>query len=246
MVAAVLSGSAAVGLIAACSGETAGPDITLPAESGLHANGHIHTGSGSDDIPAYTNEPTGPTALGDDGLWRTPLGLDVIEVSAFGPAATPTAEQAQAAEQFVAEVRRLSSRYTDPANALADGYQTHPSFGPDHWVNLRRLNDDTVLEPGEPEFVMYDPKTGEFTGVMFVMPWGKRGPQFGGPLSVWHYHEMEPLCWDGQLPLISLSPGDPACRDLPVREGSPEMLHVWFTDTPDGPMASFMATPADS
>lgn len=226
--------------LAACGGEVASPDTTRPPTPLLP--GHIHS-AGGDDFPEYTNEPTGPTVLGEDGLWRTPLGLDVTEVSAYSRDAVPTPEQLQAAEQFVAEVRRLSARYTDPANAVADGYGLHPSFGADHWVHLEWLNDDVVLAPDKPEFVMYDPKTKEFTGVMFVMPWGQKGPQFAGPLSVWHYHTMESGCWDGQLPLTALTPGDPECLNLEVREGSPEMLHVWFTDTPDGPMSSFMAAP---
>lgn len=244
----VVAATAMAATLLSCSTGPHGPGTGSQAGPAVSANSD---GFGSDaidhsthqhDFSVYSNEPTGPPTTDDDGRWKIPVGVDAIELSMFPPDAEPTEEQQRAADDFVATVRRLSSRYLDSAVAEADGYRPDPAFpGGDHWVNVDRLNDNDVLNPEKPEFVMYDPSTGAFLGVMFVSPWERPGPQVGGPLSRWHRHDTGELCWKGQMPLTDVDSSPDDCPDgYRKRKGTPEMLHVWYVDTPDGPYATYM------
>ena len=68
----------------------------------------------------------------------------------------------------------------------------------------------------------------------------ERGPQVGGPLTRWHYHVWaSPNCLvDGLLSVGS--PRDGRCARGEPAHRSPEMLHVWFLDHPEGPFATSM------
>lgn len=237
VVAFVLSGVAMVGC--ARTNQGASSDIgnaqgSTPAVI-TDSGSHVHSPSGQ------SNQPTGLAVRDKDGLWRWPVGIDAIEISAFAPDDEPTDQHRRAAEAFVARTRELSVQFMDPEAARAAGYTPHPAFAEDHWVNEALLNDDDVLNPSRPEFVMFDPDTNEFLGVMFVAPWGTHGTQLAGPLSRWHYHDAPEGCWKGQMPLASQDSPPATCPPGYVkRKGPPEMLHVWFRDTPDGPMATYM------
>ncbi len=123
---------------------------------------------------------------------------------------------------------------------LGDGYEQ--MYGdPVHFVNKEYVFDGETLNQDKPEVLMYY-KTEEgdlLMGVMFIAV-GQRGPQVAGPLSKWHYHIDRRMCYErGVLPIGGIEEGGSCEAGFPNTR-SPEMLHVWFFDHPDGRFATRM------
>ncbi len=123
---------------------------------------------------------------------------------------------------------------------LSDGYEK--MYGdPVHFVNKEYVFDGETLNQDKPEVLMYY-KTEEgvfLMGVMFIAV-GQRGPQVAGPLSKWHYHIDRRMCYErGVLPIGGIEEGGSCEAGFPNTR-SPEMLHVWFFDHPDGRFATKM------
>lgn len=113
-----------------------------------------------------------------------------------------------------------------------------------HYVNEDYMSDDVLLDPQRPEFLMYydAPRGGKaLVGFMFyVRQPEERGPQIGGALTVWHYHVWSlARCFDGVVPTGLMEREGVCARGAPVHR-SPEMLHVWLLDHPEGPFATRM------
>ena len=123
---------------------------------------------------------------------------------------------------------------------LGDGYEQ--MYGdPVHFVNKGYVFDGETLNPDKPEVLMYyETEEGVFLmGVMFIAV-GQRGPQVAGPLSKWHYHIEQRVCYErGVLPIGRYEEGG-SCEAGFTNIRSPEMLHVWFFDHPDGRFATKM------
>jgi len=204
------------------------------------------TGGGGVHQHGTTTSPVGEWELGPDGLWQRALGDPghTFEVTAFAPATEPSFSEKAAAAEFEAAARQAMARFTSPDVAKAEGYEFNDDLDRYHLVNVEFANDDDYLNPERPEFVMFDPPTGEFLGVMFLAPPGTNGPQFGGPLTVWHYHPATGAnlrCWSGPLPIPGdWDPDTGQCRTGEERDRSPQMLHVWAIDHSDGPFATEM------
>ena len=110
------------------------------------------------------------------------------------------------------------------------------------------LTDGRVLDPERPEFLMYyETEAGErLAGFMFYQESHyAHGPQFGGPLTVWHYHILRaPMCWHGGLPVDPPTPQG-ICELGTAEIRTPEMLHVWFVEHPEGDYATSMGLTPD-
>lgn len=109
-----------------------------------------------------------------------------------------------------------------------------------HFANRKFLYDDELINPEKPEFLMfYETEYGPMLmGVMFVAE--TQGPQFAGPLTIWHYHIEENICYErGILPITQFDENG-KCLEGRARDKSPEMVHVWFFDHPEGPFATRM------
>lgn len=173
-----------------------------------------------------------------DGIWESYITLAdndvVVELSAFAPDVQPTDENRRRAAAFIEEVASALAAYRDPQLAFDDGYENWDLF---HWANLDYMVDDTSLDPARPEQLLYDPDTMELIGAMFIMPLGQDGPQVAGPLTVWHSHLHEERCYQGTLPIPR---DDPACDPSTLTQRSPQMMHVWFIDHPQGPFGTDM------
>ena len=136
---------------------------------------------------------------------------------AHSDACNPTPAQRAAADELHRKTKAALAKYkNNPAQAYADGfwYQFGPTDRMIHMVNPDRLNDPTILDPGEIEsfiYVMTD-KGYMPVGGMYIMPeYGMKGPQPGGCMTQWHHH--------GGIIGRLASAG--------TRERTPEMLHVW-------------------
>ncbi|HUD71047.1 MAG TPA: hypothetical protein VMQ62_03715 [Dongiaceae bacterium] len=170
--------------------------------------------------------------------------MRMLEVSRY-PGVEPTPEQKRAADDMVQRCYESAARHGwyDFAKATADGFRLKVSDDT-HYNNIDFLFDDRVLDPDRPEYLMfYDTPTGGkvLAGFMFVPRNNmEEGPQFGGPLTRWHYHTWgSPICLvKGVLDMGT--PVDGKCAAGAPSYKSPEMLHVWLLDHPQGPFATGM------
>lgn len=196
----------------------------------------------------------------------------MIEVTAYADS-EPTEEQKQAAQQLYEQTLQaaIDNGWFHYENALEDGYFIHENLDHIHHINLEYVNNDEILNPEKPEFLMfYDTPEGKLlAGAMFVMnDQFAHGPQPGGNLTVWHYHIQPNTCWNDRVAvgttcdaLHQLSQNHPPqhagdladafseeieCEQGTLYHRSPEMLHVWFIeDHPQGLFATNMGVPVE-
>jgi hypothetical protein len=140
-------------------------------------------------------------------------------------------------ESFDAVVRH---GWLSKEKGLGDGYEQ--MYGdPVHFVNKEYVFDGETLNPDKPEVLMYY-KTEEgdiLMGVMFIAV-GQRGLQAAGPLTKWHFHIDRGMCYErGVMPIGRYEEGGSCAAGFPNTR-SPEMLHVWLFDHPDGRFATRM------
>jgi hypothetical protein len=165
----------------------------------------------------------------------------------------PTAAELEAASRLVSDTKASVARYTDLKVAIAAGYvpMEPPADQVVHYVNPAYLTDADILNPQHVQSLIYfNGKQGPvLIGAMFIMPMSfEAGPQVGGPLTVWHQHSN--ICFDNVTGMAVAFVGDPSsntndksgsCPRGSTHKTTPQMLHVWLIDNPDGPFASTMA-----
>jgi hypothetical protein len=166
------------------------------------------------------------------------------EVSNYRPGSTPTPEQQRAADELVERCRAAAAAHGwyDYAKGLADGFD----FTDDerHYENRANLLDDRILDCDRPEYLMYYPGPNgahELVGFMFyARTLSERGPQIGGPLTVWHFHRWSnQICTrDGVIQVDWAVDGE--CKQGFAAHRSPEMLHVWLVERAEGPFSTSM------
>jgi len=157
----------------------------------------------------------------------------------------PSAAQRARAREFAERCERAARAHGwfDFQQGMADGFRL--LYGDRrHYYNESFVFDDALLDPERPEFLMYygTPEGQKLAGYMFYArrP-DERGPQFGGPLTVWHYHVWtQTMCLLRGLLSVGEADEDGRCvRGVPTHR-SPEMIHVWFFDHPGGRYATSM------
>lgn len=157
--------------------------------------------------------------------------------------------EARAQGYRIDEVKLIEDALRDQPGLLKSwqsGLHSHGFVA--HIGNPDLYLDGVDLDPGRPEWLMYwtDGSQWKLVGVMFLVPLGHRGPQPFGPTFFWHYHHWDRSCMnDAGFPLSYAtersqimfeqtrdpSIGCTAGRRLPK---TPEMLHVWTVDNPEG------------
>ena len=170
----------------------------------------------------------------------------IFEVTQF-PNADATPEQLAAAADLRSKslLAAVQHGWYDFDVARMAGYEL--MFSDDvHYVNEEFVFDDAVLDPQRPEFLMYyDTAFGKsLVGFMFYVGRSRdRGEQVGGPLTTWHFHVWSrPQCLVKGLLAVAAPSRSGECkpgRGVPMSR-SPEMLHVWLLDHPEGPFATRM------
>jgi len=214
------------------------PDVEpTPPDPERHAHRAVPP---SDTLIRESEIPAEPQATPPEVIW---------EVSQYATTAGPTEGQRQAAQSLIErsyESARAHAWY-DADRGTADGYvPMHHSVS--HWANEQYVFDDVLLDPDRPEFLMYyqTPRGWALAGLMFLVDAPRaRGPQVGGPLTIWHYHVWAAgRCVLGGLLIVDM-PQDGACSQGERQFRSPEMLHVWLIDHPQGPFGTAMGLPAD-
>ena len=169
------------------------------------------------------------------------LKMGMYELTQY-PNQEATQAQKDAADSLLEESFDTVMRngWMSKEKALGDGYEK--MYGdPVHFVNKDYVFDGETLNPEKPEVLMYY-RTGEgdfLLGVMYLAI-GQRGPQVGGPLTVWHYHIDRRMCYErGVLPIATVD-NEGSCAEGFHNIRSPEMLHVWFFEHPQGRFATTM------
>lgn len=207
----------------------------------------VATPGGHNHLSVDPSAEPGTSTQAEDGRWYT-VYTDLVEVSSWPAGTLPTAEQRQASDTFATQVRATLAPLVTVEDAEAAGYIHPDAIDEFHLANDEYLTDGMELDPTRPEFLVIDPDAGLVLGAMFVWPPDEHGPQFGGPGTVWHYHDAVSVgddfrCWDGFLPAPgAYDPDDDTCRRGERRDRSPEMLHVWTTDNPGGTFGTAMPT----
>ncbi|TME41732.1 MAG: hypothetical protein E6I61_05195 [Chloroflexi bacterium] len=165
----------------------------------------------------------------------------------------PTATELAAAAKLVTDTKASVARYASLNAAMAAGYKAMEPEADQvvHYVNPAYLTDADILNPLHVQSLIYfNAKQGPvLIGAMYIMPRSfESGPQVGGPLTVWHQHSN--ICFDDVTGMAVAFVNDPSsnaneksgsCPRGSTHKTTPQMLHVWLIDNPDGPFASTMA-----
>ena len=169
----------------------------------------------------------------------------IWEVTKFPPGTQPTPEHRKAATDLIDQSLESAQRngWFDYEKGLADGFK---SVQRDqlHYVNEEYLFDGRTLDPDRPEYLMYSDSDKALVGFMyFVSSEDERGPQIGGPYTIWHYHVFSRArcVLRGLLP-IGLANAEGRCAKGEPQFASAEMLHTWFINRPYGPFTTAMGT----
>jgi hypothetical protein len=165
-----------------------------------------------------------------------------------------TAAELQAATKLMVETRAAVAQYSDQKAAFAAGYEPMEPLDLTtvHFVNSAYLTDADVLRPDHVQsLIYYNTKRGPvLIGAMYIMPrLGMPGPEIGGPLTSWHRHDN--LCFDritGKIVAFAHSGASDVndreksgtCPHGSSNHSTPEMLHVWVVDNPNGPFDADM------
>jgi hypothetical protein len=192
-------------------------------------------------------------AVTRDGITELSMehdGTRSIARTAYDLGASPTLSQTLAALDVYHRVKAATQPFAAGFQvAQAAGYsisdqviQGRPNVGIVHFTNPELARDGRTVDPERPEVLIYAIdrlQSSMLIGAMFLMPVGQHGPQFGGPMTMWHVHPNMELCVEpGGAPVI-FRPRQPCPTGLTKQ--SPEMLHVWLVDNPDGVFAHDMA-----
>jgi hypothetical protein len=189
----------------------------------------------------FSTQGSGSTATTTTGHDHTTL-----------PAVGVTGAQLQAAVTLIDETRAAVAKYMDLKAAIKAGYKPMepPQFEIVHYVNSAYMNEADVLNPSHVQSLIYfNGKHGPvLIGAMYIMPAiGDKGPEIGGQLTQWHHHDN--LCFDRKTGMVVAFAHDAffdngglsgSCPAGSSNRSTPEMLHVWVIDNPDGPFGADM------
>jgi hypothetical protein len=164
-----------------------------------------------------------------------------------------TGAQLQAALQLIDETKAAVEKYADRQAAINAGYKQMEPEGLAimHYVNAAYFTDADILRPDRVQSLIYfNTSHGPvLIGAMYIMPrLGMKGPEIGGSLTAWHKHDN--LCFDRTTGVIvafthdgsaNINDKSGTCPAGSSNRSTPEMLHVWLIENPDGPFGSDMA-----
>jgi hypothetical protein len=160
-----------------------------------------------------------------------------------------TPEQELRATALVRHTLEELPAFADVATLDELGYQSigDDRTGYEHFINYSLINDDVILDPTQPESLVFrvEPDGSRtLVSAMFIV--GQRAiddPElvdYGGRLMQWHVHEN--LCWRGgengpQVAGVTDAAGN--CPEGTVHAGGNNpMVHVWIVAHECGPFAA--------
>ena len=168
----------------------------------------------------------------------------VTHVHGNGNPASATAGEKAAAQLLLDQTKLGTQKFQDLQAALTDGYRAVTPVGEPivHFVNPAYLVKGDTLNPEHPESLIYgnSAKGPILLAAMFIAHGiGQPGPDIGGPLTLWHAHSN--LCFNSKTNIIdAFTDAAGNCPAGSFNSGTPEMLHVWVVDNPNGPFSTDM------
>ncbi|MGQ0832303.1 MAG: hypothetical protein ACT4OV_11550 [Microthrixaceae bacterium] len=165
------------------------------------------------------------------------LPIDLGGVDGVSP------QQQARAENLLAATLLGLPQWADPAYAETRGFRSigDGSTGVEHYVNREFMANATILDPNQPESLVFDttvtPK--KLVAAMYMLPPGVTldgVPDIGGALTQWHIHNN--LCFTADDRVAGLTQGDGTCAPPLIKGPEQPMIHVWITQHPCGPFAA--------
>ncbi len=161
------------------------------------------------------------------------------------PGVTP--QQQAAAENLIATTLVQLPQWSDYRVAEAFGFRSigDGGTGHEHFVQWDWINDDVILDPDQPESLVYEPQpdgSKKLVSAMYMLSTDvalEDAPDIGGALMQWHIHDN--LCYtiDPEQPRVAgLTNPDGTCPNGLVKHEPAPMIHVWITPQRCGPFAS--------
>jgi len=199
----------------------------------LHDDSADHVDDGHHDDPV--------AAAGWPRAWDPAVGIDLSGIPGVN------AEQQARAEQLIADTLRELPRWADTAVAIADGYTSigDAGTGAEHYIKASLIQDDIILDPTQPESLVYevDGDKRTLTGAMFIASARPTDDPvleaWAGPLMTWHNHGD--LCWDrvnGVNQVVGTVNDAGTCVRGINAGGANPMVHVWIAPHQCGPFAA--------
>ncbi|MCU1358742.1 MAG: hypothetical protein JWN99_31 [Ilumatobacteraceae bacterium] len=211
-----------------------------------HTHGDAATGVVTTDTThAHDDTATATAAASAAANWPRPWdpanGIDVSGV----PGVTPE-QEARAVTLIQGSLQDLP-KYADTAAAVADGYVSigDAGTGSEHYIKPSLINDDVLLDPTQPESLVYTVKGDQriLAGAMYIASARPTDDpslvNWAGPLMQWHNHGD--LCWDqvnGVPTVVGIVDSAGNCARGVNTGGQNPMVHVWITPHPCGVFAA--------
>ncbi len=189
-------------------------------------------------------------------LTYTPDGLvDISKVDLSGVQGVTPKQTQDATELLKATVKTLP-RWSDPAVAAADGFQSIGDglTGEEHMLHWDWIDDDVIFDPNKPESLVYkvDRATGARTleAAMYILPkqYSLENPHpLESPLVQFHHHDnlcFTPPAGDKGPQVRGLTDAQGNCA-APLTKFNPNIqVHVWIRANECGPFASLLGVGA--
>ena len=206
------------------------------------ADGHAH----SHDEEAAATDAVAEAAAAAAADWPRPFDptqpVDLSGVDGVTP------EQELRATALVQRTQAELPAFADVASLDELGYRSigDSRTGYEHYINYSLINDDVILDPTQPESLVFrvDGEERTLVSAMFIV--GQRAiddPElvdYGGRLMQWHVHEN--LCWrggDNGPQVAGVTDAEGNCPAGTVRAGGDNpMVHVWIAAHECGPFAA--------
>jgi hypothetical protein len=165
-----------------------------------------------------------------------------------------TKQQAKVAKQLLVSTIKTLPRWSDPATAVADGFQSIGDglTGEEHFLHWDWINDNDIFDPQHPESLVYhvDRATGkkQLEAAMYILP-GKytlTDPPKKYTSNLVQYHEHDNLCFTPApaSQVRGLTDGQGNCRPPLVKFNPNIQVHVWIRANDCGPFASLLGVGA--
>ncbi len=225
--------------------------VAAPSESSPHthdsAPAAASSGTTASTVHQHSHTPvSAPTAATTPAVawprpWDPANPLDLSGVPGV------SADQESRARTLVEGTLRDLPRWSTTQAAVADGYRSigDAATGSEHFIKVSLINDDVLLDPTQPESLVYTVHGEQRTlaGAMFIASARPADDptltSFAGPLMTWHTHGN--LCWgrvNGSFQVVGLTDANGTCAKGVRAGGSNPMVHVWITPNACGVFAA--------
>lgn len=187
----------------------------------------------------HTTDPV--AAAGWPRPWDPAVGIDLSGVPGV------STEQQLRAAQLIKDTLKDLPKWATTAAAEADGYKSigDAGTGVEHYIKTSLIEDDVMLDPTQPESLVYavDGAKRTLTGAMFIASARPTDDpsltDWAGALMTWHNHGN--LCWalvDGVAKVVGITDANGVCANGVNTGGANPMVHVWIAPHECGPFAA--------